>query len=142
MPGVTCCTNAHSCWSDFCSPAWADCGCLRDTSARVPTDFSHPYTYPASHIFSTDTSPMNPPRYRLHVTIFITISRNYSSAQATFLWTMTKIFLVGSDKYPLGRPLAFNSSRCANMCVNFSPTFASSTYHVCVTRGVPPGDLL
>ena len=21
IPGVTCCTNAHSCWSDFCSTA-------------------------------------------------------------------------------------------------------------------------
>ena len=28
---MTRCTNAHSCWSDFCSPAYADCGCLRAT---------------------------------------------------------------------------------------------------------------
>ena len=29
MPGVTRCTNSHSCRIDFCSPAYADCGCLR-----------------------------------------------------------------------------------------------------------------
>ena len=34
IPGVTRCTNAHSCWSELYSPAYADCGCLRATPAN------------------------------------------------------------------------------------------------------------
>ena len=42
MPEVTRFMNSHSCWSDLCSPEYDDCGCLRATPARVPTDSAHP----------------------------------------------------------------------------------------------------
>ena len=45
IPGVTRCTNYHSCWSEFWYPAYADCGCLRATPANVRTDSSHPSTF-------------------------------------------------------------------------------------------------
>ena len=34
--GVTRCTNSHYCLSDFCSPAYADCGCLQETRRGSP----------------------------------------------------------------------------------------------------------
>ena len=58
LTGVTRCTNAHSCWSDFCSPAYADCGCLRATLERVLTEPAHPSTLSFTHCASVSLSPM------------------------------------------------------------------------------------
>ena len=45
ITGVTRCTNAHSCWSDFYISAYADCGCLQATPSNVRTDSAHPSTF-------------------------------------------------------------------------------------------------
>ena len=62
MPGVTQCMNAHSCWSDFCSPAYAVCVCLWETPERFSTDSAHPMILSPNHLSYASLSPLNPPR--------------------------------------------------------------------------------
>ena len=61
MPGVIRYKNAHSCWSDFCSPEYSDCGCLQETwrgsPLTPPTLWSCLPTTPPS----ASLSPMYPP---------------------------------------------------------------------------------
>ena len=95
-PGVTLCTKDHSCWRDFCSPAYADYGCFRATPSSVAIDSVHPSTFFPNHSFSADLSPRNIPRYQWPVTTRIPSPRKCSSARATFPRVTTKILLVGS----------------------------------------------
>ena len=81
IPGVTRCKNAHSCWSDYFSTAYAYCGCLRATPANVRTDSAHPSTFSLIHLASASLSPTNPPSYLLPVTTFIPIPLKYSLAR-------------------------------------------------------------
>ena len=129
MMGVTRCNNSHSCWRDFCSPSYADSGCLRETPARVFTDTAHPVTFPASHLFSASLSPMNTPRYLFPVTTLIPIPRKKSSAWATFRGATTKILLVGSGSIPLDGP-APASPEDAPVCTQ---TFLQPPHHTRTT---------
>ena len=95
IPGVTRCMNAHSCWSDFCSPAYGDCGCLRATPTNVRTNSAHPYTFYLIQLASASLSPTNPPRYLLPVTTSIPITLKYYLARGTFFLATTKMLLVG-----------------------------------------------
>ena len=104
IPGVTRCTNAHSCWSDFCSPAYVDCGCLRATPANVRTDSAYPYTFCCIHLTSAALSPTNPPRYRLPVTTRIPIPRKYSLALGYIPFGHNQDALGWLQIVPPGRP--------------------------------------
>ena len=120
MPRVTLCTNAYSCWSDFWSPAYADCGCLQKKPVRVSMDSAHLVILPDSHLFFVSLSPMKPPRYRCPVTTWIPIPQKNSSTQATLRGDTKKWFLLdqGSSLLAVTMPV---SPEDALGCVQNSP---------------------
>ena len=62
MPGVTRCKHSYSCWSEFYSPAYADCKCLQEIPSRISTDSDDPMIFSASHVtlYNSFLSQFNP----------------------------------------------------------------------------------
>ena len=114
---------------------YAVCGCRRAAPAKVATEYFYPTIFSSSHCTYAVSVPTKPPRYWLPITIYNPYPQKKACDHGKSQGDMTKMLLVGSEKYPHGGPCTIRSSSWCPMPSNVPPIPVSSAYPICVTLG-------